>query len=137
MNYEKLADGANTERNTKYPNLRAPWKPGESGNLSGRPKKQSLMHEELTELANDPKFVKRFIAATAKRALAKGVAGFLTTREILDRVDGPVRQELNISGNLSLEAVLEAHKRIDSLNGDSPELESGIAADESSGALCE
>lgn len=112
MNYDKLASGGNTERNTKYPNLRAPWKPGESGNLSGRPKKQSLMQEELAELANDPKFVKKFITATAKRALAKGVAGFLTTREILDRVDGPVKQELQLSGTLSLEAILEARKRM-------------------------
>lgn len=112
MNYDRI--GGNTGISPRsLSNLRPPWKPGESGNISGRPKK-SLMQSRLEEVANSPEFVEKWIAAAVDRSCNAQVAGFLMSREILDRVDGPVKQEIDMQVTLGLaETLSKARQRIE------------------------
>ena len=56
--------------------------------------------------ANDPNFVAEWIEAAVDRSKAPGVAGFLMSRELLDRVDGPVKQEIDMQVTLGLAETL-------------------------------
>lgn len=108
-------DGGNTEENTERELPEALkqniWKPGQSGNPSGRPKKKPIteMYERI--LAN-PEHLAAIEDATV-RALKKGnMAMVLQLREITDRVEGKVTQpiEADITVNLA-DAIAEARKR--------------------------
>ena len=109
MNYERLANPGNRP----ITDQQGRWVKGQSGNPAGRPPK-SLMQRQLEERANDPEFVEKWIEAQLSRAMASGVAGFLTSREILDRVDGPVKQEIDMQVTLGLaETLSKARQRIE------------------------
>ena len=75
------------------------WKPGQSGNPAGRPNK-SLLLKAIDSMANDPNFVIPLVKAIKKRTQSAGMAGVLETKEVLNRVDGPVRQEIEVTGIL-------------------------------------
>lgn len=107
MSFDNPGGVANS---TKKRVVGRPWPKGVSGNPSGRPPK-SLMQRKLEEKANDPKFVDEWIDAAIKRSKAPGVAGYLQTREIMDRVDGPVKQEMELSGNVSVSLADAINKR--------------------------
>ena len=87
--------------NNRYPNLRGPrWKKGESGNPAGRPKKEKLLEPLIRELLESKvldgphkgKEWKRLVAEALVRNLIKGNAAAI--KEILQRIDGPVVQEV-------------------------------------------
>ena len=84
---------------TRKPNNGIPWKPGQSGNPKGRPNK-SLLLKAIDSMANDPNFVIPLVKAIKKRTQSAGMAGVLETKEVLNRVDGPVRQEIEVTGIL-------------------------------------
>lgn len=87
------------------------WKPGQSGNPSGRPKKKPIT-EMYERILADPENL-RMIEAATMNALKKGnMAMVLQLREITDRVEGKVTQpiEADISVNLA-DAIAEARKR--------------------------
>jgi hypothetical protein len=112
MNYDKIASGNSGPKHPGMENL-TPWPKGVSGNPSGRPHK-SLLQKQLEECANDEDFVARWIAAAKDRSMAPGVAGFLMSREILDRVDGPVKQEMDVNVTLGLaETLSKARQRLE------------------------
>ena len=111
MNYDRLANG--NPGNRPITDHAGRWVKGQSGNPNGRPKK-SLMQQMLEERANDPAYVEKWIEAQLSRSMASGVAGFLTSREILDRVDGPVKQEMDLNVTLGLaETLSKARQRIE------------------------
>jgi hypothetical protein len=112
VNYDKIATGNSGNSHPGMANL-TPWPKGVSGNPSGRPKK-SLLQKAMEEKANDPDFVAEWIEAAISRTKAPGVAGFLMSRELLDRVDGPVKQEMDLNVTLGLaETLSKARQRLE------------------------
>jgi hypothetical protein len=90
------------------------FKPGQSGNPSGRPKK-SLLAKSLEKISNDKDYVPQFIKAVKARMLQPGVAGVLETREFMDRTHGKVTDslEMNVTGTVELATVVsERRKRL-------------------------
>src|SRR5580704_16382422 len=113
MNYDRLANPSAVPGNRITTGPDGRFLKGFSGNPSGRPKK-SLMQQRLEEKANDPEFVERWVEGAIERSISKGVAGFLMSREILDRVDGPVKQEVDLNVTLGLaETLTKARQRIE------------------------
>ena len=52
--------------------------------------------------------------SSAVKRTGSGVAGFLMSREILDRVDGPVKQEIDMQVTLGLaETLSKARQRLE------------------------
>lgn len=107
-------DAANSAETAKAPQL-VPhrFKPGQSGNPSGRPKKR-LITDQLEKLLKqkDPKTGKpnaELVAAGLIKLLAQGK----NVPEILNRIEGPVRAaEDDIAAN-SLNAVSKLLDRLD------------------------
>lgn len=104
----------NTKPNRKtLPKEAEPYKfkPGQSGNPSGRPKKKPIT--ELYEgILNDPEQMAMVRAAVIKSLSRGQMAMVLQMREMADRVEGKVTQpiEADITVNLA-EAIAEARKR--------------------------
>ena len=76
------------------------WKKGQSGNPNGRPKSKVLSevtNEMLEEKLTNPKYRAEFKDALWKRLLSDRVAGSMTLREIWDRLEGKVRDEIELS----------------------------------------
>lgn len=65
------------------------WKPGESGNPGGRPKKKPLteLYEQILE---DPKAVREMRKAIVKTLAAGKIAMVLQLKEMAQRVEGRV-----------------------------------------------
>ncbi len=97
MNYDKLA-GNNTDTVRV---IGRPWPKGVSGNPSGRPNK-SLMQKAVEAKFNDPEFVEKAIAAVEKTMLSGGMAGVLERKHWAERIDGPVKQEVEVTGAISM-----------------------------------
>lgn len=100
----------NTGKNKGAENLK-PWKPGESGNPSGRPKKKPVT-EMYERILSDPKNLAAIEQATVRALLKGNMAMVLQLREMTDRVEGKVTQpiEADITVNLA-DAIAEARKR--------------------------
>jgi hypothetical protein len=100
----------NSEKNKGHENLR-PWKPGQSGNPSGRPKKKPIT-EMYERILNDPEIVQAIEDAVSKSLRKGNMAMVLQLKEMADRTEGKVTQpiEADISVNLA-DAIAEARKR--------------------------
>ena len=87
------------------------WKPGQTGNAGGRPKKKPLT-ELYEELLSDPETIDKLRSSIVKTILKGNMAMVLHLREMADRVEGKVTQpiEADITMNLS-DAIHEARKR--------------------------
>ncbi len=72
-----------------------PWKPGQSGNPAGRPKNKPIT-AALKDLLdkNDGEAIKALASVALKNAL-KG--DFRYAKEILDRIDGKVMDQLDVT----------------------------------------
>ena len=80
-------------------NLRPPWKKGESGNPSGRPKSQ-VMTADLRALALGSLDGKNLSEAMAKKAFQMALKGnFQFWNAIMDRIDGKVADQLQADLN--------------------------------------
>jgi hypothetical protein len=98
------------ENRGRVENLK-PFKPGQSGNPGGRPKKRPIT-ELYERILADPKNIAAIEKAVLK-ALSRGnMAMVLLLREITERVEGKVTQpiEANVTMNLA-ELIAEARKR--------------------------
>ena len=74
-------------------NLRPPWKPGESGNPSGMPKGTVKITDRLRAIIEkDDGQVAMALATAATKAALKG--DFRFWQAIIDRIDGPIKQQL-------------------------------------------
>ena len=74
-----------------------PWKPGQSGNPGGRPRRDAIsaaLRQQLAIQASDDRSVADVVAAALiKRALRGDVRAI---REVADRTEGRPRQQLEI-----------------------------------------
>ena len=71
-----------------------PWKPGQSGNPGGRPKKKPIT-ELYEQLLNDGATVKAIRAAILRNFKSGKTAFVPLLREIADRVEGKVTQPID------------------------------------------
>ncbi len=94
-----------------------PWRPGQSGNPSGRPKKKWLsevVEEVLEERLSDPAFRAAFKDMVWTKLLSNGVAGAMTLDRIWERTEGKVVQPVDVGVQMSIKQLLEAgRKRLD------------------------
>ena len=88
------------------------FKPGQSGNPGGRPKKRPIT-EIYEELFADPKLRDAIKAQILRTMTTKGMAGVLERSRAAERLEGKVLNsiEMNLGGKLTLEQVFEARKR--------------------------
>lgn len=87
------------------------WKPGQSGNPAGRPKTPAIS-EIYLEIFDDPKMREAIKQQAYKTMSAAGMAGVLERREAADRLEGKVKEELdmNVSGNIQLANIIEERR---------------------------
>ena len=101
------------------------WQKGQSGNLKGRPKKEdcltSLLKEEIEKIDPEDKEKrthKELIVIATMRLARKGNAAAL--KEIWERMDGKVKEKLEVETKDSLNAILLAKtlskKELEELN---------------------
>lgn len=76
-----------------------PWPKGVSGNPGGRPKKRhfSEICEALLEDVNGRKMVKNVITDILEK---RGMASVLLMREIAERTEGKVKQEVELNATI-------------------------------------
>jgi len=109
---EKPENTPRIKRSKLTPEMEAvKWKPGQSGNPGGRPKKK-LITEMYEEILNDPEHIAAIKEATVKALRNGNMAMVLQLREMADRTEGKVTQpiEADISVNLA-DAIAAARKR--------------------------
>lgn len=71
------------------------FKPGQTGNAGGRPKSKPFLEEILKQIKEHPEDV----AAAIQKLFSKAKEGDLTyLRELMDRVDGPLKQQIEHDG---------------------------------------
>lgn len=113
-----MATRENTEQSTK-PKRKLPpaleanlWKPGQTGNPGGRPKKKPIteMFEQMLESEEDFEAIK-----SAMRSIffqKSGIAKVMLAKDMADRIEGKVSQpiEANVTVNLA-DAIAAARKR--------------------------
>jgi len=107
---DETSTGNSGKKRGRIENLK-PFKPGQSGNPSGRPKKKPVT-EMYEAIFSDPEAMKD-LSIAIKRALNKGsMAMVLQLKEMTDRVEGKVTQaiEADITVNLA-DAIAQARKR--------------------------
>lgn len=76
-----------------------PWKPGQSGNPSGRPKKKPIT-EAYEALLNDPQAAKEIALAMFDVIKARGKGTAQAAKELADRVEGKVTDTIEVSGQI-------------------------------------
>jgi hypothetical protein len=85
----------------KQKGLGKPWRKGESGNPSGRPKEFGLRHLLVDELEKTDESGVTVAKRLAGMAVALALQGdFRFYKEIADRVDGPIKQIIEQDGGL-------------------------------------
>lgn len=72
------------------------WKPGESGNLKGRPRFKPIT-DAIERILENPKECEKL----AKKLVSKAKGGSIHhLRELMDRVEGKVIQQIEHTGNI-------------------------------------
>jgi Family of unknown function (DUF5681) len=101
----------NTANSAQYRGLR-PFKPGQSGNPKGRPKKAPIT-KILEKIFSKPQNRKDIEEAVLRILLGGRMSSVLMIREAAERLEGKVSQEVEVHGNVNvtLEQVLEARKK--------------------------
>jgi len=78
------------------------WKPGQSGNLSGRPKGSEVLSDCLRKVARQRKGGKSHMELVAKALFLKAEAGNVEAAKlILERLEGKAPDSLQITGQLA------------------------------------
>jgi len=82
------------------------WKPGQSGNPSGRPKGSvsivALYHRLLRE---DPSRAERIVNRVLDMAEGGDMLALQAVKEITSRIDGAVPKQVNVTGDLHAKLV--------------------------------
>lgn len=87
----------------EYPNLR-PWKKGQSGNPEGKPSLVKLLKKYVGELTadgktNGQKIVENLVSLAQKDDFRATTAAGM----VMDRVDGPVKQQIEVKRSFSFD----------------------------------
>lgn len=109
---DAVSRAQNAPANRERPGKNTRFKPGQSGNPSGRPKKLHItkIYEKILAKSGNRKEIQESLM----RILTGGrMASVLMIREMAERTEGKVAQlvDLEVSGNITLEQVAEARKR--------------------------
>ena len=98
--------------------VEAQWKPGQSGNPGGRPKKKPIT-ELYEKMLADPVLLDA-IEDAVKKAVSKGsMAMVLQLKEMAERVEGKITQPIEATVNVSAtETVRKVRERIAQLKAD-------------------
>lgn len=109
QNSEKNRESKAREVGRGKPPVEHQFKPGQSGNPGGRPKKKAVT-EAYERIISDPK-VAQAIAQGIIRAARKG--NVRAAAEIADRVEGKVSQDVNLNLVDDRKIAEEARKRVE------------------------
>src|SRR6476646_4936418 len=87
-----------------------PWKKGQTGNPAGRPKKLHVtrIYERLLAKSQNRQEIAESLMATLT---SKGMAKVLLLREMAERTEGKVAQEISVDGNITLSLAETIAKR--------------------------
>lgn len=101
------AETGNTEKNSSGAPQLDPykWKPGQSGNPAGRPKKKWLTEvaeELLEERLSDPEFREAYKKAMWDKLISNRVVGAMTLDKVWERTEGKVLQPVELSGEVNI-----------------------------------
>jgi hypothetical protein len=109
----KTEQPANRKENKKgLPEAAKPYmfKPGQSGNPNGRPKKKPIT-EIYEELLSDP-IIRDQIKEAIKQRLTSGrMVGTIEMKEAAERLEGKVKQSVEVEGELALLTLSERMQR--------------------------
>jgi hypothetical protein len=86
------------------------WAPGRSPNPGGKPQTKwltSVFNEVLREKLRDPKFRAEFKESLWKKLLSDRMVSAMTMAEVLNRTEGRVAQQVEVSGDVDLKSILE------------------------------
>jgi hypothetical protein len=100
-------------------NLR-PWKPGQSGNPGGRPKKRPVSEELASLLGENDGAASKALAKVLLREALKGDIAFV--RELLNRIEGKVPDKVEVKEN-------EARRRPHAIDDDPDDDDDGPGED--------
>lgn len=88
------------------------WKPGQSGNPNGRPKKKPIT-EMYERLLQEPEFVAQVEKSIRAMVQSGRMVGQLQLKEMAERVEGKVTQPVDIELSVSLsERFRKAEERL-------------------------
>lgn len=91
------------------------WKPGQSGNPNGRPRKAecltSLLKEEIEKMCLSDKLKRTWKELLVIGTMRLAIAGNATAlKEVWERMDGKVTQPLGVDGADSMEVTFKIHQ---------------------------
>ena len=119
MPHESANSPENKPKSTLTPEMvEAQWKPGQSGNPGGRPKKKPIT-ELYERMLADP-VVLAGLEDAIKKAVSKGsMAMVLQVKEMAERVEGKITQPIEATVNVTAtETVRKVRERIAQLKGE-------------------
>src|SRR5271156_5594465 len=91
------------------------WPKGTSGNMNGRPRKAQRVTKMYERILRKTKNRKEIEESLMQTLTSKGMAKVLLLREMAERTEGKVAQDLNVEGTVVLElanTVSERRKRL-------------------------
>jgi hypothetical protein len=95
----QAADNSGNAEKRRLANLR-PWKAGQTGNANGRPKKLRItkLFEQMLAKPGKRKKIQKVVEDILEK---RGMASVLLLREMTERTEGKVSQEIELNGNLT------------------------------------
>jgi len=93
-------------------NLRRPWKKGESGNPSGRPKRllTDAYTAQLARVKDGDRQHRTYAQLIAEAQIKQAINGnTMAAKEIADRVEGKARQAVEVTLETPLEFHVDVH----------------------------